>query len=86
MDSFPTLTWIRKSTLLTGLFLLLGAGAWAQTSSIEGNVKGEDGNGVKGATVHITRTDIKGNYKVNTDKKGHYFHAGLPLGTYDVSV
>lgn len=86
MDSFPTLKWIRKSTLLTGLFLLMGAGAWAQTSSIEGNVKGEDGNGLKGATVHITRTDIKGNYKVNTDKKGHYFHAGLPLGTYDVSV
>jgi tetratricopeptide (TPR) repeat protein len=86
MDSFPTLTWIRKSTFLAGLFLLAGAGAWAQTSSIEGTVKGEDGNGLKGATVHITRTDIKGNYKVNTDKKGHYFHAGLPLGTYDVSV
>ena len=86
MDSFPTLMWIRKSILLTGLFALMGAGAWAQTSSLEGVVKGEDGNGLKGATIHITRTDIKGNYKVNTDKKGHYFHAGLPLGTYDVSV
>ena len=32
----------------------------------------------------VTRTDIKGNYKVKTDKKGHYFHAGLPLGQYNV--
>jgi tetratricopeptide (TPR) repeat protein len=36
--------------------------------------------------VHITRTDIKGNYKVKTNKKGEYFHAGLPLGTYNVAV
>lgn len=28
--------------------------------------------------VHLDRTDIKGNYKVNTDKKGHYYYGGLP--------
>ena len=34
----------------------------------------------------IERTDIKGNYKVKSDKKGHYLYAGLPMGTFKVSV
>ena len=38
------------------------------------------------ALVKITRTDIKGNYKCNTNKKGHYFYNGLPLGTYNIAV
>ena len=72
---------------LTALLAVFGAfSALAQTSSLEGDVKGEDGKGLQGALVKIDRTDIKGNYKVKTDKKGHYFHAGLPLGTYDLSV
>src|SRR5581483_3764507 len=25
-------------------------------------------------------------YQVKTDKKGHFLHAGLPYGTYDVTV
>ena len=58
----------------------------AQTGSLEGDVKDENGKGLQGALVKIERTDIKGNYKVKTDKKGHYFHAGLPLGTYNVTV
>jgi tetratricopeptide (TPR) repeat protein len=67
------------------LFLLAG-GAWAQTTSLEGDVKGDDGQPVKGALVKIERKDIRGNYKVKTDKKGHYFHAGLPIGTYKITV
>jgi len=66
--------------------LLLAFSSFAQTSSLEGDVKGEDGSPLKGALVKIDRTDIKGSYKVKTDKKGHYFHAGLPLGTYTVTV
>ena len=62
--------------------LFLAATCFAQTSSLEGDVKAEDGSPLKGALVKIERKDIKGNYKVKTDKKGHYFHAGLPLGTY----
>jgi tetratricopeptide (TPR) repeat protein len=76
---------IRKPALLLTLVLFAGA-AFAQTSAIEGDVKDETGQGLKDALVKITRTDIKGNYKVKTDKKGHFFHAGLPLGTYNVSV
>ncbi len=76
----------RKSALAFSLFLAMGFTAVAQTSSLEGDVKDENGKGVQGALIKITRTDIKGNYKVKTDKKGHYFHAGLPLGTYNVAV
>lgn len=62
--------------------LLLSLSAFAQTSSIEGDVKGVDGKPLRGALVKIERKDIRGNYKVKTDKKGHFFHAGLPLGMY----
>jgi tetratricopeptide (TPR) repeat protein len=67
-------------------FLLLAFSSFAQTSSLEGDVKGEDGQPLRGALIKIDRTDIKGAYKVKTDKKGHYFHAGLPLGTYNITV
>ncbi|MBI4874140.1 MAG: carboxypeptidase regulatory-like domain-containing protein [Acidobacteria bacterium] len=75
---------LRKLALGAAAALLAAGGAWAQTSSIEGDVKGEDGNGLRGALVKIERKDIKGNYKVKSDKKGHFFHAGLPLGMYKV--
>ncbi len=80
---------LRKLALAAGFstlfFLMFATGAMAQTSAIEGEVIGEDGQPLRGATVQITRTDIKGNYKVKTNKKGRFFHAGLPLGVYDVS-
>ena len=63
---------------------LLALTSFAQITAIEGDVKGVDGAPLKGALVKIERKDIKGNYKVKTDKKGHFFHAGLPLGTYKV--
>ena len=66
--------------------LFMASAAFAQVSSIEGDVKGEDGAPLKGALVKIERKDIKGNYKVKSDKKGHYFHTGLPLGTYKLIV
>jgi len=72
------LTWLGVASLL-----LAGAGL-AQTSSIAGEVKGEDGKPLQGALIKIERLDIKGNYKVKTNKKGEYFHAGLPLGNYRV--
>ena len=70
---------------VTGLALFAFA-AMAQQGSMEGNVKGPDGKPLGGAMVKIDRTDIKAHYQVKTDKKGHYFHAGLPYGTYNVSI
>lgn len=76
---------IRRKLAWLGVASLLLAGAGlAQTSSIAGEVKGEDGKPLQGALIKIERLDIKGNYKVKTNKKGEYFHAGLPLGTYRV--
>ena len=49
-------------------------------------MKGEDGAPAVKALVKILRTDIKGNYKCETNKKGHYFYNGLPLGTYNITV
>jgi len=66
--------------------LFLALTAFAQISAIEGDVKGEDGQPAVKALIKITRTDIKGNYKCETNKKGHYFYNGLPLGTYNIAV
>lgn len=65
--------------------LIFSAVAYGQTGAISGKVIGEDGQGLKDALILIERKDIKGNYKVKSNKKGEYFHAGLPLGVYKVS-
>src|SRR5579859_2114584 len=77
---------LSRSLTALSAALLFTLAASAQTSSISGEVKGEDGQPLKDAWIKIDRTDIKGNYKVKTNKKGEYFHAGLPLGMYNVSV
>ena len=69
----------------TGLALFAFT-ALAQQGSMQGDVKGPDGKPLVGAMVKLDRTDIKAHYQVKSDKKGHYFHAGLPYGTYNVSV
>src|SRR5258708_21121481 len=75
----------RTFKALVGL-LVLSFAASAQTTSIAGEVKGEDGQPLKDAWIKIDRKDIKGAYKVKTNKKGEYFHAGLPIGTYDITL
>ena len=70
-----------RITMLAGLLAGL---TWAQTGAIEGTVKGPDGKPLAGAWIRIERTDIKGEYLCDSKKKGDFFHAGLPLGTYNV--
>jgi tetratricopeptide (TPR) repeat protein len=65
--------------------LFLACTSFAQITAIEGVVTGTDGQPVKDAVINITRTDIKGNYHVKSDKKGHYIYNGLPMGTYNLS-
>jgi tetratricopeptide (TPR) repeat protein len=77
---------VRRLALILGVGFSIVAASHAQTGAIEGDVIGEDGQPLRDALVRIERIDIKGNYKVKTNKKGHYFHAGLPLGTYNVHV
>lgn len=76
-----------KSLALSAVtFLLLSVPAFAQMTTVEGQVTGPDGKPLAGAEIKFDRTDIKGSYKVKTDKKGHYGHYGLPMGMYDLSV
>jgi len=70
------------------LFSLLSISAFAQVGRIEGDVlKAGTTEPIVGAEIQIIRTDIKGNYPVKSDKKGHFLHAGVPyVGTYTVIV
>jgi Tfp pilus assembly protein PilF len=77
---------LRNLVVATAGSLVLALTSFAQISAIEGDVKGEDGQPAVKAVIKITRTDIKGNYKCETNKKGHYFYNGLPLGTYNITV
>jgi tetratricopeptide (TPR) repeat protein len=75
---------VRRILGFAGLAALSMGAAMAQTGAIAGKVIGEDGQPMKGAWIMISRTDIKGEYMVESNKKGEFFHAGLPLGTYNV--
>jgi len=77
---------IRNLALSTAGMALFALASFAQITGIEGVVKGTDGKTVQGAEVRIHRTDIKGDYKCKTDKRGHYIYNGLPIGKYDISV
>src|ERR1700688_4699813 len=79
-------TRLKTAALSAAALLFFACAAFAQVSSLEGDVKDENGQPLKGALVKIDRKDIKGHYQVKTDKKGHYFHTGLPLGKYDVTL
>jgi tetratricopeptide (TPR) repeat protein len=76
----------RNLILATAGLLFFGFTALAQITAIEGDVKGMDGKPLVGAVVKIDRYDITAHYKTKTDKKGHYFYNGLPLGNYNVIV
>jgi tetratricopeptide (TPR) repeat protein len=76
---------LRRSLLFLSFVVLVAGSAWAQTTTLEGDVKGQDGQPLKGALIVLDRTDIKGHYQVKSDKKGHWLYTGLPFGTYDVT-
>jgi len=68
-------------------FLLFSGASWAQFTAIAGDIKGQDGQKLKGAEILIEREGQKGTYKgAKTDKNGHYIYNGLPIGKYTVSV
>ncbi|MFZ4986007.1 MAG: tetratricopeptide repeat protein [Blastocatellia bacterium] len=77
------------SAMLGGLVVSMAViTATAQVGRLEGDVtKVGSAEPVVGAEVQIVRTDIKGNYNVKTDKKGHFLHAGVPyVGTYTLII
>jgi tetratricopeptide (TPR) repeat protein len=76
----------QRPFLLGGLVFLAACSAWAQTTTLEGDIKDENGQPLKdkGAVIVLDRTDIKGHYQVKSGKKGHWLYTGLPFGKYDV--
>ena len=76
---------LRRSLILSGFVLLTAFSAWSQTTTLQGDVKDENGQPLKGALIVLDRTDIKGHYQVKTDKKGHWLYTGLPFGVFDIS-
>ena len=80
------LTHIRMAATLAAGVLWFSGLSPAQTGAVFGKVTGRDGNPYKGALVRIERIEVRGNYKVKSNKKGKYYHGGLPLGTYNLSV
>lgn len=69
------------------IFLAFGltSQVWAQTGAIKGEVKDEQGNPIEGVQITIEGMNFKVSYKVETDKKGKYFHGGVRLqGLYRV--
>jgi tetratricopeptide (TPR) repeat protein len=77
---------IRNLAFSVAGMALFALASFAQITGLEGVVKGTDGKVVQGAELRIHRTDIKGEYKCKTDKKGHYIYNGLPIGMYDISL
>ncbi|MBI4459693.1 MAG: tetratricopeptide repeat protein [Acidobacteria bacterium] len=70
-----------------GLLLVMSTqSAMAQFGKMQGTIKEEDGTPYANKTVYIDREDVSGHYEIKTDNNGKFFHAGLPLGRYKVSV
>jgi len=72
---------VSRCLLSAASVLLLFAGAaFGQMGAIQGKVVGEDGQPVQNAVIKIFRNDIKGKYQTKTNRRGEFFHAGLPAG------
>lgn len=82
------ITKLFPALLAAACVALAAVSALAQVGRIEGDVKKKGtGEPIAGALVEIVRQDIKGNYPVKTDKKGHFIHAGVPIqGTYTLLI
>jgi hypothetical protein len=72
------------SILLTRAFILP---ATAESSSIQGDVRGTDGQPLKGAEIRIERKDKPtAPATIITNGKGYYSSAALAAGLYRISV
>jgi tetratricopeptide (TPR) repeat protein len=77
---------LRSLAMAIAGLVICAASSFAQITTIEGTVTGLDGKPVVGAVVNIHRTDVKWDAHLKTDKRGHYIHTGVPLGTFEISV
>jgi tetratricopeptide (TPR) repeat protein len=66
--------------------VIFAASSLAQITTLEGTITGVDGKPVAGAIVQIHRTDVKWDATTKSDKRGHYIHTGVPLGTFQLTL
>jgi tetratricopeptide (TPR) repeat protein len=66
--------------------LIEAAPLMAQTGGLTGKARDENGNPLAGYQILIERQDIRGTYRVKTNKKGEYIYIGLPIGNYKVTL
>jgi len=60
--------------------------ALAQTGSVKGVCKDQQGNIIAGATVEWTSTETGRKYNLKTNNKGEYFSLGISPGKYNVRL
>ena len=77
---------LRNLALAAAGMTFLALTSFAQVTTIEGDVKGQDGKPLEKAVIRIERTDIKGKWDTKTNKKGHYLYMGLPIGHFNVAL
>ncbi len=76
---------IRLLPLLVLVFVF-AIPSYAQTGNINGTVISTDGTPLVGAMMLIDRQEITQHFEAETDEDGKFFHAGLPTGTYRVTL
>jgi Flp pilus assembly protein TadD len=70
-------------TILAALLVVtLASAAAAQTGRVNGVVKDDDGQPIKGATVSAENENIGGSHTASTDDKGRFSIIGLRPGTW----
>ena len=80
---------MKKNSILvvvTFVLALILPAAWAQTGSIKGVVKDDQGKPIAGAIVELTSKENGRKYQLKVDKGGNIFSLGIAAGTYDVKV
>ncbi|HET9697949.1 MAG TPA: tetratricopeptide repeat protein [Terriglobales bacterium] len=80
---------MKKTSILLALafvFALMIPSAFAQTGSIKGVVKDDQGKPLTGAVVELTSKENGRKYQLKVDKGGNIFSLGIAAGTYDVKL
>ena len=68
------------------LVFVFAVPSYAQVGNINGTVISTDGTPLVGAMLLLDRQEISQHFEAETDDKGKFFHAGLPTGTYRVTL
>lgn len=77
---------IRRALVLAGAMVVFAGLSLAQMGTFIGRVVGADGKPAKDVVIKIDRTDIKGNWKTKTNKKGEWIYSGMQSGgRYNIS-